>query len=98
MRQRGRLCGFGGRNDGWGGAEYAWSDSHRLADAAVVTGGLRHTPAGPTLAAPSHQPWTYTTGGGVESSPAVVEGTVYIGSHVEKEYALDAATGQDGAP
>ncbi|WP_405681255.1 serine/threonine-protein kinase [Streptomyces sp. NBC_00868] len=66
--------------------------SHRLADAAVVP-GLRPPPARPTLATPSNQPWTYTTGGWVWSSPTVVDGTAYIGSNDRKVYALDAATG-----
>ena len=38
--------------------------------------------------------WTYTTGDIVNSSPAVAGGTVYIGSHDHKVYALDAATGR----
>ena len=34
--------------------------------------------------------WTYTTGGAVDSSPAVVGGVVYIGSSDDKVYALNA--------
>ena len=41
--------------------------------------------------------WTHTTGGHVFSSPAVVDGTVYIGSNDNKVYALDAATGRASA-
>ncbi|MGW5847356.1 outer membrane protein assembly factor BamB family protein [Streptomyces sp. NPDC055254] len=67
--------------------------SHRLADTAVVPGGLRPPPARPTLATPSNQPWTYPTGGWVWSSPTVVDGIAYIGSNDRKVYALDAATG-----
>jgi parallel beta-helix repeat protein len=37
--------------------------------------------------------WTYTTGGGVYSSPAVVDGRVYVGSDDGKVYCLDALTG-----
>jgi len=37
--------------------------------------------------------WKYTTGGSVQSSPAVVDGIVYIGSNDRNLYALDAETG-----
>ena len=37
--------------------------------------------------------WSYTTGGYVDSSPAVVDGRVYIGSGDKKVYALNASTG-----
>jgi outer membrane protein assembly factor BamB len=37
--------------------------------------------------------WSYTTGGPVNSSPAVASGTVYIGSGDGNVYALNAATG-----
>ena len=37
--------------------------------------------------------WVYTTEGNVESSPAVVDGKVYIGSTDGKLYCLDADTG-----
>jgi uncharacterized repeat protein (TIGR01451 family) len=38
--------------------------------------------------------WTYATGAFVESSPAVVNGVVYIGSDDGNLYALNASTGQ----
>jgi serine/threonine-protein kinase len=38
--------------------------------------------------------WTHATNGLIRSSPAVVDGIVYIGSDDKKVYALDAATGQ----
>ncbi|MFE4423888.1 PQQ-binding-like beta-propeller repeat protein [Streptomyces sp. NPDC056817] len=44
-------------------------------------------------AATGTERWTYATGGNVFSSPAVVGGTVYVGSDDGKVYALDAATG-----
>jgi parallel beta-helix repeat protein len=37
--------------------------------------------------------WNYTTGGQVWSSPAVADGKVYVGSHDNKTYCLDASTG-----
>jgi eukaryotic-like serine/threonine-protein kinase len=37
--------------------------------------------------------WSYTTGGNVYSSPAVVNGIVYVGSEDGKIYAFDEATG-----
>src|SRR5690349_16595963 len=38
--------------------------------------------------------WTYTTGGAIESSPAVAGGVVYVGSHDNNLYAFDAKTGK----
>lgn len=37
--------------------------------------------------------WVFSTGGPIHSSPAVVDGTVYVGSEDHKLYAVDAATG-----
>ncbi len=37
--------------------------------------------------------WTFQTGGDVSSSPAVVAGKVYVGSHDKNWYCLDAYTG-----
>ena len=37
--------------------------------------------------------WTFEAGGPVRSSPAMVDGVVYVGSHDGNLYALDAATG-----
>jgi outer membrane protein assembly factor BamB len=38
--------------------------------------------------------WAYQTGGDVLSSPAVVDGKVYVGSHDKNWYCLDAYTGE----
>ena len=38
--------------------------------------------------------WTFSTGGPVHSSPAVVDGVVYFGSRDGNIYALDASTGE----
>lgn len=40
-----------------------------------------------------NQQWQFDTSGKVGSSPAVVDGTVYIGSDDKSLYAVDAATG-----
>ena len=37
--------------------------------------------------------WSYTTGGRVNSSPAVANGVVYVGSLDNNVYALNASTG-----
>ena len=37
--------------------------------------------------------WSYTTGGSIFSSPAVVNGVVYFGSHDHNVYALNSGTG-----
>ena len=37
--------------------------------------------------------WRFATGAAVHSSPAVVDGTVYVGSRDSRLYAIDAATG-----
>lgn len=56
---------------------------------------LRLTGAAGTAAPPprGEQKWVFPTGAAVHSSPAVVDGTVYIGSRDHRLYALDAATG-----
>lgn len=38
--------------------------------------------------------WTFSTGDAIHSSPAVVDGVVYVGSRDYHIYALDAATGE----
>jgi outer membrane protein assembly factor BamB len=62
--------------------------------------GANRTGANPfeTVLSPSsvsglHVIWTASTGGPIESSPAVVNGTVFIGSDDHNLYAFDAATG-----
>ncbi len=37
--------------------------------------------------------WSYTTGGGIPSSPAIVNGVVYVGSQDDNLYAFNATTG-----
>jgi outer membrane protein assembly factor BamB len=45
------------------------------------------------VVASSRPRWTFDTGDSVESSPAVADGSVYVGSDNGQVYALDAATG-----
>ncbi|WP_113702073.1 caspase, EACC1-associated type [Nonomuraea lactucae] len=61
-----------------------------------TAGSVNGTPAatGASTAPTRAIGWTYTTGGYIISSPAVADGTVYIGSSDDKVYALDAATGR----
>ncbi|MFH1382270.1 MAG: PQQ-binding-like beta-propeller repeat protein [Chloroflexota bacterium] len=41
------------------------------------------------------QEWAFATGASIHSSPAVVAGTIYVGSQDGKLYAIDAATGME---
>jgi hypothetical protein len=55
---------------------------------------LAHTGYSTSTAPTSnHILWTFTTGGAVETSPAVVDGIVYFGSDDGYVYAVDAAKG-----
>ena len=47
------------------------------------------------LKLPTSPLWTYTAGGGIDSSPAVANGIVYVGSYDKKIYALNASTGEE---
>ncbi len=49
---------------------------------------------GPGPAGNPYRKWRYDTGGEVRSSPAVADGTVFVGSHGGLLYAFDAASGQ----
>ncbi|AZQ71347.1 serine/threonine-protein kinase [Streptomyces luteoverticillatus] len=44
--------------------------------------------------APGTRRWSFATGSGVDSSPSVAEGIVYVGSNDGKLYAVDAGTGR----
>ena len=67
-----------------------WSEFHR-------TNMTRWNPSEHVLnvdnVANLHPKWSYTTGNYVESSPAVVNGVVYVGSWDHNVYALNASTG-----
>jgi len=55
---------------------------------------LRHTGYSTSVAPNTNNTlWSYTTGGDVSSSPAVVDGRVYVGSWDSKVYALNATDG-----
>jgi hypothetical protein len=64
-------------------------------DAAMFRGDLRHTGVYNAAGAPKFNAikWKFHTGGRVVSSPAVVNGVVYVGSTDGNFYALDAASG-----
>jgi outer membrane protein assembly factor BamB len=64
-------------------------------DAAMFRGDLRHTGVYNSAGAPKFNAikWKFHTGGRVISSPAVVNGMVYVGSTDGNFYAIDAATG-----
>ncbi len=53
-----------------------------------VSGQVEQLPVGKVL-------WTFAASAGIHSSPAVVDGTVYVGSRDYKLYAIDAATGKE---
>ncbi|HMB91438.1 MAG TPA: PQQ-binding-like beta-propeller repeat protein [Rhodothermales bacterium] len=63
----------------------------------MFRGGLRH--AGVYEGQPVEQGnqvrWTFQTDGPVRSTPALVDGTLYVGSGDGKLYAIDAATGNE---
>jgi outer membrane protein assembly factor BamB len=60
----------------------------------MYRGALNHTGTGNTTPASGTDPtWTYTTGGSVQSSPAVANGCVYVGSGDDYVYCLNATTG-----
>ncbi|WP_136716904.1 outer membrane protein assembly factor BamB family protein [Halorientalis salina] len=53
-----------------------------------------HAPGETGPAGPVTDEWTVGMDGSVQSSPAVVNGTVYVGSADDSLYAVDAATGE----
>ena len=60
----------------------------------MFRGALNHTGTVTTVPAKGvGLSWSYTTGNYVESSPAVVNGRVYVGSDDGKVYCLNATTG-----
>jgi outer membrane protein assembly factor BamB len=67
------------------------------ADPAMFRGGPAHTGVYPTTSAPtlSSVVWKFKTRGKVFSSPAVADGSVYIGSTDGRLYAIDSATGSE---
>lgn len=67
--------------EGWAMAEQDFSNT-----------SVNRDSFGPTAAVEPR--WTLQTDGPIRSSPAVVEGTVYVGSDDAKLYAIDAASGE----
>ncbi len=72
----------------------------RATGAAAVTGAIGAAVwgsarlLGGTDGGGASRPWAFTCGAEVYSSPAVVDGVVYIGSNDSHLYAIDAVTGQ----
>ena len=66
------------------------------ADTAMFRGGLAHTGvyASAPVTSPAHVKWKFHTEGPVNSSPAVVDDTVFVGSADGAMYALDEASGK----
>lgn len=56
-------------------------------------GNTGYNPAGTGTSTSLERVWTYDTGGPVGSSPAVADGTVYVGTESNALLALDAADG-----
>ncbi len=72
----------------------AWSNTLTGSDWPMFRNNLQHTGYSASPAPNTNQTlWTYTTGMSVYSSPAVVDGMVYIGSYDKKVYALYTADG-----
>ena len=60
----------------------------------TALGVLGKTTSVPIAAAAGTEQWSFTTGGGVRSSPTVVDGTIFVGSTDDHLYAVDAVTGE----
>lgn len=72
----------------------AWSDTLTGSDWPMFRLDLQHTGYSTSPAPNTNQTlWNYTTSEAVRSSPAVVDGVVYVGSNDHKVYALNAANG-----
>jgi outer membrane protein assembly factor BamB len=56
---------------------------------------MSRTDSGADPTEPGTEEWAFETGGSVESSPTVVDGTVYVGSRDNNLYAVDAANGRE---
>ena len=72
----------------------AWSNALTGRDWPMFHNDLQHTGYSASPAPNTNQTlWAYATSEAVRSSPAVVDGVVYVGSNDHKVYALNAATG-----
>jgi outer membrane protein assembly factor BamB len=68
-----------------------WSQYHYSVDHRGVN--PLETILSPSTVSGLHEVWSSVTGGPIYSSPAVVDGVVYVGSYDDHLYAFDAATG-----
>jgi outer membrane protein assembly factor BamB len=95
-RYRGKIDRFGDALQAIRGELITESESDE-SEWAMFRGDPARTGYKPTGSGPQRQVvplWTYQTDGDVPSSPAVVNGTVYIGSEDGGVYSLDARTGE----
>jgi len=77
-----------------GGVEYLIGPVSPARDWPMFGCDLSHTRYSPTIAPNTNQTlWIYSAGSWVDSSPAVVDGKVYVGSGDDKVYCLNASTG-----
>jgi len=67
----------------------------QTASGAAVIGCVGVNAVTPVAADPGTHEWTFETGDVVRSSPTVVDGTVFVGSHDDNLYAIDAETGEE---
>ena len=77
-----------------GNTHFGAAQSGATGDWPMFNHDLAHTGYSTSVAPMTNQTlWTFTTGGAVETSPAVVNGIVYVGSDDGCVYALNAANG-----
>ncbi len=83
----------GGITSGDGGIGEVWCISDTPQDWSMLLNDPQHSGYGNGPTGLSMK-WTATTGGGIVSSPTLVNGVAYVGSYDGKIYAFNAGTGQ----
>jgi eukaryotic-like serine/threonine-protein kinase len=80
----------------WAAEVGGWADSPVVVDDTVYFGTTHGDNSVYALdSTDGSQQWRFATGGYVSSTPAVADGTVYVGSQDDHMYALDAGTGTE---
>jgi len=69
--------------------------TQQIDEQATVDVGLNGDHLGEVTVVTRDDYWSFEAGGPVYSSPTVVDGTVYVGSHDRNLYAIDAETGEE---